>query len=795
MARQILFLAIFWGLGIGLASFRPDIAQPVWIGIGGLSFLISLILFRFEPRIALLFAAVGMLGFGGFRYLSAQPVIDETHIAFYLDQRGVVLTGQIVDEPDIRDRQVNLRLRVEEITLRDGTQTDVSGDILLQTPRFPVLEYGTRVTVRGDLETPFESQEFSYKDYLSRQGIYGVFRWPQFEEVIPNQGNPFYQGLYRVKQQAEQVIIQLVPAPESGLLSGILLGIDHTLPPDIEDDFQKTGITHIVVISGFNISILASIFLALATPFFGRRQAAIVAIMGISLYTLLVGADAAVVRAAIMGGLYVIGERFLGQRNDTVGVLFAAGFIMTLLNPNTLFDVGFQLSFTATLSILFYADRITLWARQQLAKILHSDTIEAAIGFLSEALIVTIAAQILTLPLMMYYFQQVSLVSLLANLFILPAQPGIMLWGGLSLFLGSAVLPIGQPFAWIAYLFLWYTIQMARLFASIPFASVPVSFTLYSLIIVYLFIGILTWYSFQEQEERQAIFAQVSQNFTQRLAIGLSLMALILGWRWINSQPDGLLHIVYFDVGQGDATFIQTPSGRQILLDGGYYPTRLNRHLGQHMPFGDREIDVVIATHPDADHITGLPGVFDRYSVNQLIVAYTGEEAESDTYDAMLASAEAQSTPLYRVTAGETLVIEDGVRFEFVHPGAELLEGSRNDNSVSFRLTYGELTLLFTGDAEVAGERAILQSELPLESYIFKAGHHGANNASTVDLLQEVRPKIVIVSAGVDNRFGHPHPEMLARAAAIGASVLRTDELGTIKLSTDGEQMWWEAQR
>ncbi|MEZ4592194.1 MAG: MBL fold metallo-hydrolase [Chloroflexota bacterium] len=245
-------------------------------------------------------------------------------------------------------------------------------------------------------------------------------------------------------------------------------------------------------------------------------------------------------------------------------------------------------------------------------------------------------------------------------------------------------------------------------------------------------------------------------------------------------------------MGQGDATFIQTPSGRQILVDGGLYPSVLNDQVGRQMPFWDKEIDLLIATHPDADHVSGLVGVFDRYRVKTLIT--NGQSfGESPIYDEVLAAAAAQQTEIRPVQAGESIEIGDGVRLEVVHPGPVLIEENRNENSVSMRLVYGDFTFLFTGDAEQAGEAEMLGAERPLNSLVFKAGHHGSNSSSSQPFLQAVQPQIIIVSAGVDNRFGHPAPEMLARAEAIGAVVLRTDELGTISVTTDGRSMAWQA--
>jgi competence protein ComEC len=248
------------------------------------------------------------------------------------------------------------------------------------------------------------------------------------------------------------------------------------------------------------------------------------------------------------------------------------------------------------------------------------------------------------------------------------------------------------------------------------------------------------------------------------------------------------------DVGQGDATLIVTPNGRQVLVDGGFYPSVLNDQLGRHMPFWDKEIDMLVATHPDADHVSGLVGVFDRYDVDYLITDGEGL-GESPIYDEVLLAADREGTAVHPAQIGEIIHLDEGIHLEVLHPGEQLNKESRNENSVSMRLVYDNFTFLFTGDAEEKAEQEMLATGLPLSSLIFKAGHHGSRSSSTTPFLEAIRPQIIVVSSGADNRFGHPHPEMLARAEAIGASILRTDQLGTIEVITDGQMMWWQSGR
>ncbi|VAW31300.1 DNA internalization-related competence protein ComEC/Rec2, partial [hydrothermal vent metagenome] len=668
----------------------------------------------------------------------------------------------------------------------------MQGVVQVQTYRFPAINYGSRLRVTGFLETPPEGETFSYRLYLARQGVHSLMSLPNVTVTAENKGNRLYQAIFSFKSRAQTTIAQLIPEPQAALLTGILLGNDNGLPPELDEAFRITGMTHIIAISGFNIAILVAILVRIAEPFFSRRGSVVFALVGISLYTLLVGADASVVRAAVMGSIYLIANRWLGRPNFAFASLFLAGFVMTVIRPFTLWDVGFQLSFAATLSLMLYADPLTQWVRRRLRRVLVREWVEQVMGVLSEAVILTVAAQILTLPLIIGYFDQLSLISLLANALILPVQPAVMIWGGLATLLGMILPLVGQLFAWVAWLFLAYTIWMVRLFAAVPGAAIPLTVSATGVLAIYGVIAAFTWLGMQPDEKRSRIMTAVRQNISQRLLVGASgiMAVLVLGWGM--SQPDGQLHIVFMDVGQGDATFIQTPSGRQILVDGGFYPSVLNDQLGRLMPFWDKEIDMLVATHPDADHVSGLIGVFERFRVKQIIT--NGQSfGESPIYDEVLTAAQAQNTEIRPVQAGEIIEIGDGVRLEIVHPGPVLDSESRNENSVSMRLIYGDFTFLFTGDAEQGGEGEMLRRERPLNALVFKAGHHGSNSSSSTPFLQAVQPQIIIVSAGVDNRFGHPAPEMLERVAAIGAVVLRTDELGSISVTTDGATMWWQA--
>ncbi|MBK9050141.1 MAG: DNA internalization-related competence protein ComEC/Rec2 [Chloroflexi bacterium] len=788
---SVVYMVLAWFVGVWLASVLPlPPSALVWLVGGGLCVLVGLIGQRRGQMFWLV--CVGMAGLGCGRMLSAQPVINTSHVSYYNNSGELTLTGLVIAEPDVRDRSVNLRLQAETLQLPGGLTLPVTGVVLVQASRFPLSQYGDRLELRGELEVPPESDSFSYKDYLARQGIHSLISFPRRITLAEGQGSPFRHAILQVKSRAQATISQIMREPQASLLTGILLGNDNGLPPTLKDDFRTTGMSHIIAISGFNVMLLVGVLLKVLEPVAGKRYATILTGVGIVLYAILVGGDASVVRATLMGGLYLFSTRFLGRPTYPFAALFGAGFVMTLADPLTLWDVGFQLSFMATLGLMLYADRFSQALQNRLAHYLDARATGWVMALLSEAVLVSLAAQVLTLPLMMAYFGQLSLVSLLANVLVLPVQPAVMVWGGLATLVGLMSPVLGQVLGWVAWLFLWYTVGVVRLLANVPAAAVPITISPSLVIILYALILGLTWWSGQEAERRQRLWASARRNLNQKMAATGSVVVGMLALLWGNTQADGQLHLLFFDVGQGDAIFIQTPSGRQILIDGGLYPSVLQDQLGRQMPFWDRELDFVIATHPDADHVAGLPGVWERYAVGQLITDGTGLGA-SPVFDAVLQGAEAAGTPIHRAQAGEMIVVEDGVWLEILHPAAALDPDNQNDNSVSVRLVYEDFSLLLTGDAEQAGEAAMLASGRELQALVFKAGHHGSNTSSSAEFLAAVRPRIVIVSAGLDNRYGHPHRELLERVAQIGAVLLRTDELGTIEIVSNGEEMWLQA--
>ncbi|HSG15521.1 MAG TPA: DNA internalization-related competence protein ComEC/Rec2 [Anaerolineae bacterium] len=790
----IIYVGIAWLVGLAAAAMT---AGPLWLWLTiGVGALLAALLLRHHPEPRRWLVLVAFFCLGAARYESAAPIIDPDHIANYNDAGEVILIATVAEEPMIRDQRVQLRLESQSVISGNGLQP-VEGLVLLTTGRYPVHSYGTRLQLRGELRSPADHPKYDIRDRLAREGIFSEMTWTDIEILDHNGGNPFYRAIYAVKDRARAVILRQLPEPHAALLTGILLGDDSGMPAELAEQFRSTGITHIIAISGFNIAILAAILLRGSRPVVGPRWSAWVAIGGVAIYTILVGADPAVVRAAIMGGIFIFAGRVMGRPSFAPAGLMSAIIVMTLVEPTIIWSIGFQLSVAATLGLMLYVAPWKQWAEASAQRFVSPSAVRSLVRFLADIFIATLAAMLLTMPLIVFHFKQLSVISPLANLFILPAQPGVMTWGILSTLTGMAVPIVGQGLAWVTWFFLNYTIGRVQFFASLPAASVGVNLSPAGLIALYIIIFGLTWLAKIGPNRRRDAFLWLSQNVTRRLALAGSAMIAVLALSWALNQPDGRLHVAFFDVGQGDATFIQTPSGRQILIDGGAYPTVLQDHLGREIPFWDRDIDLVIVTHPDADHAAGLPGVFDHYDVGRLIA--NGQTADEQSYQALLIAAGGNDVPIHNTLAGETITIEDGVTLQILNPTSPqpLTPEPQHDNdqSVALRLVYGDFSLLMTGDAGQPAETQMLRSGRNLQSLVYKAGHHGAKTSNSAAFLDAVRPQIMVVTAGSENWYGHPDQEVLERAGALGTAVLRTDELGTIELISDGQGMWWESHQ
>ena len=276
------------------------------------------------------------------------------------------------------------------------------------------------------------------------------------------------------------------------------------------------------------------------------------------------------------------------------------------------------------------------------------------------------------------------------------------------------------------------------------------------------------------------------------------LITAILVWSVILTMPDDKLHVSFLDVGQGDAILIQTPNHQNILIDGGPDPQKINLELSKKLPFWDRTIDLMISTQPQADHITGLVEVLQRYKVKQVLEP--GVPYNSSIYNEWLKLVEEEQIKHEIARAGQEIDLGRGIKMEVLNPPLKLFQGTSHDvdnNGVVLRLSSGVVSFLFTADIRQEAEFELIGQRANLRGTVLKVAHHGSKTSTSPQFLAVVDPQIAVISVGLDNPFGHPSTEVVKRLGARlgGEKVYRTDTNGTIEFITDGERLWVRMER
>ncbi len=508
----LLFLTPAWLTGIFLGQWLK--IEGLWLSLGlclggvlaGVGWLYSLLPgqattpLRRSVLQSLIYGGLllAIVCLGGWRVRLAEPSTGPDGLLYYLGQPDLTLVGVVSGEPGYTTRSENFRLNVEQIRPSGATEPQtLHGEVFVQVAASIKVQPGDRLELVGKLAEPKEllGETFPYRDWLFRQGIYTTLSYPKLHKLAAGQ-QFFLTGWFAaLNQSTRQVLSRYIPDEEGGLLAGILLGDKSGLSSATRQDFTTDGLTHIIVVSGSNISIMILLLTFLLNRLLNRRTTLWLALGSLAGYVLLVGLSPSVNRAAIMGGLAIIGL-LLGREYRAWLGLSASAFLMTLWWPFVLLDIGFQLSFMATLGLIWLARPWTeITERRSWPR------------FLQEGLVLTLAAELLTLPLTGFYFHQISLVSVLANLLVIPLLVTVTALG--SLLLAVAWLPLVGPFlalpvGGVAWLGLAYILAMVKFCAILPLAALVVpDFHPIWLFIYYAVVGLALWWSLTGRKNRR----------------------------------------------------------------------------------------------------------------------------------------------------------------------------------------------------------------------------------------------------------------------------------------------------
>lgn len=713
------------------------------------------------------------------------------------------IAGVIQDIPVSDSNKTRFRLETEFIINKTDTM-EITGEILVTLKRNdktdfneyssekkigdfnydykPNLKAGDRILMYGKLSEPFEERnpgEFNYKKYLSLHGVYKIFTVKGYDniEIINRDNIGFINGkiIFPARQYASKNIDDFIGGDEGAFLKGLVTGERQDISKKVKEDFVKTGVMHIIAVSGLNVAyIILSVMLILSLFRVSHLYKVIIILLFLVFYCAFTGAPASIVRATVMGSLILI-SGLLQRKTNILNIIGLSLLVILIYDSRQVYDPGFILSFSAVLSMVFFYERFNELFLKKIeeSKFKYKKAAYNLLGII----FVTLAAQIGTLPITSTYFEKISFVSLAANAVMVPLS-------NLSLAIGffqisTAVFSgyISSVIADANYFLLKFQLYIVNLLASFKFSFI--SFYRFDTVNTAAYFLILA-----------ILFTAKKNTILMRVLISIFIIAVLYP---INIDYESNLRMTFLYTGQGDCTLLETPDGSTILIDCGTKEFKYNSGESTITPYlkrrGISKIDLLILTHMHNDHIGGIESVLREFEIKKIISTESNENtALSLLTDKLIIE---KKIPKENMYAGDFIGGFGNLRIYFLNPqDKDTLRTNEHTKSIVMKLQYGNTSAILTGDLNFEGESVIAgKFGNFLKTDILKIPHHGSKNASSIPFLLKCRPVYSVISCGRDNVFGHPSELVLEKLNILGSKILRTDKDGAIIFESDGKSL------
>ena len=843
--RPIVPLLISLVSGIGLGSRFPGHKAGLLVLVVGGAVLIGISIRRKKAAAwapIILFVLLG--------YASIQPWVSPNlppnHIQHFSDEIHWQVAGVVNSHPVEFKYLKRFVLRAETLSHKKESHR-VSGKIrvTVRGPS-PAFAKGDRVVFRSRIRAIRNFNNpggFNYQRYMTFKGIWrtAYTKGDRLGVVQKKGSKDLPQQFYRARRALAALIERAGKGSSAGVLKALIIGDREAIPSKLRDTFNRAGVGHILAISGLHIGIVATVaffffqkLLCFVKPFlwraWTRKGAAILSLVPVCIYGLISGMSPSTQRAVIMVTAFLM--TFLVERErDGVNTLALAAFIILIVYPPSVFSISFQLSFMAVLSILY-----GLSCTHQ---VLPIRSVSTKTGFrfqLSRKLLtfflVSFFAICGTLPLVMFYFNQISVIGLLANAVVVPLVGFFVIPCGL---LALFIYPISSQIAYgcvqICIFVLDYGLVVIKFFADLPFAAFKTITPSFFEILCYYILGgcllsllraKLNPTDLQGDLSARSAHVSSSTRFFSRLTVtirdmtagfrkkrgvivAIAVVAALAGdtgyWLYQRFWRDEL-RVTYLDVGQGNAALLELPGGYTALIDGGGFSDNSVFDIGARViaPFLWRNkiqtIDTLILSHPNSDHLNGLIFIARHFNVKNIWT--NGESKTTLGYKRLrkIVAGKHLNQPAFKQMPRKQLI--NGVEFLFLYPPADFLDKKKkgqkwrnaNNNSLVIKVSFGGVSFLFPGDIMAVAEKELVRlAGADLACDVLLVPHHGSRSSSSRPFLLKVKPEVAVISAGWKNRFRFPHATVLEAYQKRGCRILRTDRNGAIIFTTDGNRL------
>ncbi len=694
--------------------------------------------------------------------------------------QDVRVAGFICSEPDFKESKTVYTIKTDNI-IANGKGHKVKGKLLLTVPAktgTQVFVYGMSIIVNGKINIPDGKRVpggFDYRSHLLKSGISATMyaKSDSIEIGDSSSVNPLIKVGISLRNRITKMVKLCVPKEQAALLNGMLIGYTEDMSEDMANAFSDAGLSHLTAVSGMNIAFIVFPLIFVFKKMRLSQRISNITIIGILIMFLFItGFSPSVARAVIMAVIILVGQLLKRETDIFTSISFAL-ILLLIYNPYTLFDIGFQLSFGATLSlVLFYK-----YLKSKLDfKFLPS--------FISDILAATISAQMGVVLISAMYFNKISIISLLSNLLVVPLVEALTILGIVMVIIGQISIVPAELLGLVCNSFLSFILYVAKISSQIPFAVIKIAtpsipgFLIYHIAILYLF-----WL-------RPTYNIKLKPRY---YVISISAISLLFAGSYFFPKD---MRLVFIDVGEGDSQLIVTNKGKTVLIDGGGFASRTDfkHNMGDYtvVPFlfdyGVTKLDLVVSTHGDDDHLQGLLTVFKDIKVDNLIIPH---EMDLKPYAKLLSLADHQKTTIRACKAGDIIGLDNDTSLKILNPieGVKINKSPENNGAIVFKLNYKDVSVLFTGDIEKETENILLENNTDLKADVLKVAHHGSASSTTENFLKAVDPKIAVISVGKNNSFGHPAYVVMERMQNRNVKVLRTDIHGTVLMRTNGKDI------
>lgn len=624
----------------------------------------------------------------------------------------------------------------------------------------PSIKYGDSLYIEGEFKQPEEARNYkgyNYKQYLKTKKIIGTVELEKVKILKSSNGS----FIHNIQKYIRDTINGTLTDEEGNLLLAILLGDKDKLSEDIQESFKTSNLSHMLAVSGAHVSyIILGLTYVLQNSIIGKKNGKIVCIIFLLAFMAITNFTPSVTRACIMAILTLLSS-IIYRKSDVYTNISVAALITLIFNPYSLLDLGFQLSYGGTIGIIIFIKRIQ-----------EKKSNSKVINYIKQMALVSIYANIIIIPIMMYHFNTVSFTFIISNIMASPILGIIVITGFLFIIASITVKPLTRLIAIFIKPILSILIKISQICSKLPFSNILV-------VTPYMF-NVISYYAI--------ILYCIKSKKNNKCKIIICLLIVLILINFIIYIFPQKLRIFFIDVGQGDSTLIITPDKKTVLIDGGgsdsfdvgekvLLPYLLDRRI--------LKIDYVLISHFDTDHCGGILTIMEKVKVKNIIISEQAEHSEN--YERFKKLMIHKKIRLIEVKKGDKIKIGRYSEFKILFPTSRLLsENPLNNNSIVAQFNYNNFKMLFTGDIEKLAEQQILKTEkAEIRADILKVAHHGSKTSSIPEFIKAVRPKIALIGVGKNNTFGHPNQQTIKNLENIKCRIYRTDLQGEIIIKID----------